>query len=67
MNVIQPGAVDTDLNPADGPLAEGQRAANALGRFGTTEEIASLVAYLVSAEAGFITGTELVADGGHAA
>ncbi|WP_405456263.1 SDR family NAD(P)-dependent oxidoreductase [Streptomyces globisporus] len=67
VNVIQPGAVDTDLNPADGPLAEGQRAANALGRFGTTEEIASLVAYLVSAEAGFITGTELVADGGHAA
>ncbi|WP_219566033.1 SDR family NAD(P)-dependent oxidoreductase [Streptomyces griseus] len=67
VNVIQPGAVDTDLNPADGPLAEGQRAANALGRFGTSEEIASLVAYLVSAEAGFITGTELVADGGHAA
>ncbi|WP_103532655.1 SDR family NAD(P)-dependent oxidoreductase [Streptomyces sp. SM11] len=67
VNVIQPGAVDTDLNPADGPLAEGQRTANALGRFGTTEEIASLVAYLVSAEAGFVTGTEVVVDGGHAA
>ncbi|MDQ0987912.1 SDR family NAD(P)-dependent oxidoreductase [Streptomyces sp. V2I9] len=67
VNLIQPGPVDTDLNPADGPFAEGQRAATALGRFGTAEEVASLVAYLTSAEAGFITGTELVVDGGHAA
>ncbi|MEU6955484.1 SDR family oxidoreductase [Streptomyces sp. NPDC045714] len=67
VNLVQPGPVDTDLNPADGPFAEGQRTATALGRFGTTEEVASLVAYLVSAEAGFITGTELVVDGGHAA
>ncbi|MFJ2024729.1 SDR family NAD(P)-dependent oxidoreductase [Streptomyces sp. NPDC087897] len=67
VNLVQPGPVDTDLNPADGPFAEGQRAATALGRFGTAEEVASLVAYLTSAEAGFITGTELVVDGGHAA
>ncbi|MFD4026204.1 SDR family NAD(P)-dependent oxidoreductase [Streptomyces sp. NPDC058576] len=67
VNLIQPGPVDTDLNPADGPFAEGQRSATALGRFGTTEEVASLVAYLASAEAGFITGTEVVVDGGHAA
>ncbi|MFI1224335.1 MULTISPECIES: SDR family NAD(P)-dependent oxidoreductase [unclassified Streptomyces] len=67
VNLIQPGPVDTDLNPADGPFAEGQRAATALGRFGTAEEVASLVAYLASAEAGFITGTEVVVDGGHAA
>ncbi|MFJ6512491.1 SDR family NAD(P)-dependent oxidoreductase [Streptomyces sp. NPDC091406] len=67
VNLIQPGPVDTDLNPADGPFAEGQRTATALGRFGTTEEVASLVAYLVSVEAGFITGTEIVVDGGHAA
>jgi 3-oxoacyl-[acyl-carrier protein] reductase len=67
VNLIQPGPVDTDLNPADGPFAEGQRAATALGRFGTAEEVASLVAYLTSAEAGFITGTEVVVDGGHAA
>ncbi|MFJ9050841.1 SDR family NAD(P)-dependent oxidoreductase [Streptomyces bacillaris] len=67
VNLVQPGPVDTDLNPAGGPLAEGQRAATALGRFGTAEEVASLVAYLASAEAGFITGTEIVVDGGHAA
>ncbi|MFH9611177.1 SDR family NAD(P)-dependent oxidoreductase [Streptomyces sp. NPDC017448] len=67
VNLVQPGPVDTDLNPADGPFAEGQRAATALGRFGTAEEVASLVAYLASAEAAFITGTELVVDGGHAA
>ncbi|MER7697892.1 MULTISPECIES: SDR family oxidoreductase [unclassified Streptomyces] len=67
VNLIQPGPVDTDLNPADGPFAEGQRAATALGRFGTAEEVASLVAYLAGAEAGYITGTEVVVDGGHAA
>ncbi|WP_228989025.1 SDR family NAD(P)-dependent oxidoreductase [Streptomyces sp. DH8] len=67
VNLVQPGPVDTDLNPADGPFAEGQRAATALGRFGTAKEVASLVAYLASAEAAFITGTELVVDGGHAA
>ncbi|WP_055559481.1 SDR family NAD(P)-dependent oxidoreductase [Streptomyces luridiscabiei] len=67
VNLIQPGPVDTDLNPADGPFAEGQRAATALGRFGTADEVASLVAYLASADAAFITGTEVVVDGGHAA
>lgn len=69
VNLVQPGPVDTDLNPADGPFAEGRRTATALGRFGTTEteEVTSLVAYLTSAEAGSITGTELVVDGGHAA
>ncbi|PCG86609.1 oxidoreductase [Streptomyces sp. WZ.A104] len=67
VNLVQPGPVDTDLNPADGPLAEGQRAATALGRFGTVDEVASLVAYLASPDAAFITGTEVVVDGGHAA
>ncbi|WP_432151336.1 SDR family NAD(P)-dependent oxidoreductase [Streptomyces sp. bgisy029] len=67
VNLVQPGPVDTDLNPAGGPLAEGQRAATALGRFGTADEVASLVAYLASADAGFITGAEVVVDGGHAA
>ncbi|MFD5902697.1 SDR family NAD(P)-dependent oxidoreductase [Streptomyces microflavus] len=67
VNLIQPGPVDTDLNPAGGPFAEGQRAATALGRFGTPDEVASLVAYLASADAAFITGTEVVVDGGHAA
>ncbi|MFD4030813.1 SDR family NAD(P)-dependent oxidoreductase [Streptomyces sp. NPDC058637] len=67
VNLIQPGPVDTDLNPADGPFAAGQRSATALDRFGTTDEVASLVAYLASTEAAYITGTEVVVDGGHAA
>ncbi|MGF1340264.1 SDR family oxidoreductase [Streptomyces flavovirens] len=67
VNLIQPGPVDTDLNPADGPFAAAQRSATALDRFGTPDEVASLVAYLVSAEAAYITGTEVVVDGGHAA
>ncbi|WP_326768726.1 SDR family oxidoreductase [Streptomyces sp. NBC_01591] len=67
VNLVQPGPVDTDLNPADGPFAAGQRSATALDRFGTTDEVASLVAYLASGEAAYITGTELTVDGGHAA
>ncbi|MFE7865739.1 SDR family oxidoreductase, partial [Streptomyces bacillaris] len=55
------------LAPAAGPCPGGRGPATALGRFGTAEEVASLVAYLASAKAGFITGTEIVVDGGHAA
>ncbi|QNE73932.1 SDR family oxidoreductase [Streptomyces finlayi] len=67
VNLIQPGPVDTDLNPADGPFAAGQRGATALERFGTTDEVASLIAYLASEDAAYITGTEVAVDGGHAA
>ncbi|MEU9619113.1 MULTISPECIES: SDR family oxidoreductase [unclassified Streptomyces] len=67
VNLVQPGPVDTDLNPADGPFAAGQRSATALDRFGTPEEVASLIAYLASGEAAFITGAELAVDGGHTA
>ncbi|MEV0323838.1 SDR family NAD(P)-dependent oxidoreductase [Streptomyces sp. NPDC050658] len=67
VNVVHPGAIDTDMNPADGPFAEPQRTATALARFGSPDEVASLVAYLAGDEAGFITGAELVADGGYTA
>ncbi|MGH4032995.1 SDR family NAD(P)-dependent oxidoreductase [Actinomycetota bacterium Odt1-20B] len=67
VNLVHPGAVDTDMNPADGPYAEPQKAATALGRFGSADEVASLVAYLAGEEAGYITGAELVVDGGHSA
>ncbi|WP_399932046.1 3-oxoacyl-ACP reductase family protein [Streptomyces kanamyceticus] len=66
-NLVQPGPIDTDMNPADGPYAEGQSAMTALGRFGSADEVASLVAYLAGDEAAYITGTELSVDGGHAA
>ena len=66
-NVVHPGPVDTDMNPADGPYAEGQAAMTALGRFGTVEEVASMVAYLAGVDAGYVTGAEFSVDGGHAA
>jgi 3-oxoacyl-[acyl-carrier protein] reductase len=66
-NIVHPGPVDTDMNPADGPYAEPQKADTALGRFGSPDEIASMVAYLASGEAAYVTGAEFSVDGGHAA
>ncbi|HSF24132.1 MAG TPA: 3-oxoacyl-ACP reductase family protein [Blastocatellia bacterium] len=64
VNNVQPGPVDTDMNPADGPSADSLRKIIALHRYGRGDEIASLVSYLASAEAGFITGASLKIDGG---
>ncbi|MEI5007989.1 SDR family oxidoreductase [Streptomyces sp. PmtA] len=66
-NVVHPGPVDTDMNPAHGPHAAAQSALTALGRFGTPDEVASLVAYLARPESAYITGAELSVDGGHTA
>ncbi|MGW0701778.1 SDR family oxidoreductase [Streptomyces sp. NPDC002867] len=66
-NIVHPGPVDTDMNPADGPYAEPQKADTSLGRFGTPEEIASMVAYLAGDGAAYVTGAEFSVDGGHAA
>ncbi|MEV8375047.1 SDR family oxidoreductase [Kribbella sp. NPDC056861] len=66
-NVVQPGPVDTAMNPADGPFAEAQREFLALGRFGTVEEVAAAVVYLAGPGGAYITGSELTVDGGHAA
>ena len=64
-NLVHPGPIDTDMNPADGPYAGGQAAMTALGRFGTGGEVASMVAYLAGAT--YVTGAEFAVDGGHAA
>ncbi|MEU7070266.1 SDR family oxidoreductase [Streptomyces narbonensis] len=66
-NLVHPGPVDTDMNPADGPYAEGQAAMTALGRFGTADEVASMVAFLAGPEGRYVTGAEFAVDGGHAA
>ncbi|HWA61295.1 MAG TPA: SDR family oxidoreductase [Caulobacteraceae bacterium] len=65
VNVVQPGPVDTDMNPADGPWADAGRAQTALGRFGDVRDVAALVAFLASDEAAFITGASLNVDGGY--
>jgi 3-oxoacyl-[acyl-carrier protein] reductase len=66
-NVVQPGPIDTDLNPADGPFAGAQIADLALDRFGTTTEVAAAITYLAGPNATYVTGTELTIDGGHTA
>jgi 3-oxoacyl-[acyl-carrier protein] reductase len=64
VNNVQPGPIDTDLNPAAGDWAAPQKAMTALGRYGTVEEVAALVAFVASPEAGYITGANLTVDGG---
>ncbi len=64
VNNVQPGPIDTDLNPAAGDWAEPQIAATALKRYGTVEEVAALVSFLASPEAAYITGANLTVDGG---
>ncbi|WP_327151665.1 3-oxoacyl-ACP reductase family protein [Nocardia sp. NBC_01329] len=64
VNVVQPGSTDTEMNPADSPPADAQRAATALGRYATATEIASAVAYLAGEGGNFVTGSTLTVDGG---
>lgn len=67
INNVQPGPIDTDLNPADSDFAEGLRKLMALPRYGAAEEVAAMVAYLAGPEAGFVTGASLTIDGGFTA
>jgi 3-oxoacyl-[acyl-carrier protein] reductase len=64
VNNVQPGPIDTDLNPASGDWAVPQKAATALNRYGHVEEIAAMVAFLASPESSYITGANLTVDGG---
>ncbi|MFF9485049.1 SDR family oxidoreductase [Streptomyces sp. NPDC014676] len=64
-NIVHPGPIDTDMNPAGGPHADGQAAMTAVGRFGRAEEVAETIAHL--AGAAYVTGAEFSVDGGHAA
>jgi 3-oxoacyl-[acyl-carrier protein] reductase len=67
VNVVQPGPVDTDMNPADGPFSDLMRSNMAIPKYGSGAEIAGAVAYLASPEAGSVTGSSLTIDGGFAA
>jgi NAD(P)-dependent dehydrogenase (short-subunit alcohol dehydrogenase family) len=64
VNLVQPGSIDTDMNPAHGPSAETLRRFMALGRYGKADDIANAVAFLASAKAQYITGSTLTVDGG---
>jgi 3-oxoacyl-[acyl-carrier protein] reductase len=67
VNNVQPGPIDTDMNPDEGDFAEVQRSRTALGRYGRPEEVAAAVAFLAGPAAGYITGTTLNVDGGFSA
>jgi len=67
VNNVQPGPVDTDMNPADGPMKEMMHSVMALKRHGRPSEIAALVAFLAGPEAGYITGAQHTIDGGFGA
>jgi 3-oxoacyl-[acyl-carrier protein] reductase len=64
VNNVQPGPIDTDLNPAAGDWAVPQKAATALDRYGHVDEVAALVAFVAGPEASYITGANLTVDGG---
>jgi 3-oxoacyl-[acyl-carrier protein] reductase len=64
VNNVQPGPIDTDLNPAAGDWAVPQLANTALKRYGQVDEVASLVSFIAGPEAAYITGTSLTVDGG---
>ena len=64
VNNVQPGPIDTDLNPASGDWAAPQIAVTALKRYGHVDEIAAMVAFIAGPEAAYITGASLTVDGG---
>ena len=64
VNNIQPGPIDTDLNPATGDWAAPQKAATALDRYGRVDEVAALVAFVAGPDSSYITGANLTVDGG---
>ena len=64
VNTVDPGSTDTEMNPANGPHAEGQRGLSALGRFGVPQDVAAAVLHLAGPGGRSITGTSILVDSG---
>ncbi|KTD55566.1 acetyoacetyl CoA reductase [Legionella santicrucis] len=67
VNNVQPGPIETELNPATGDWAVPQKAVTALNRYGSVDDIAAMVAFVAGPEASYITGANLTVDGGMSA
>ena len=64
VNNVQPGPIDTDMNPDDGELAESLKKVGVLGRYGHTSDVAAVVSFLAGAQSGYVTGANINVDGG---
>ncbi|ALG05918.1 SDR family NAD(P)-dependent oxidoreductase [Kibdelosporangium phytohabitans] len=64
-NLIHPGPIDTEMNPADGPTADDNRAVVALGKYGEAWDVAAAVSYLAGESGRYVSGAELAVDGGY--
>ncbi|MDR7134967.1 NAD(P)-dependent dehydrogenase (short-subunit alcohol dehydrogenase family) [Lysobacter niastensis] len=67
VNTVHPGPTDTDMNPDGGPVSQIVGPGMAIGRYGKPEEVAHVVAFLAGPQAAFVTGADVVADGGFTA
>jgi 3-oxoacyl-[acyl-carrier protein] reductase len=67
VNIIQPGLINTDMNPSNGPFSMQMLKEVALGRYGDPKDIGAAVAFLASNDAQYITGVTLNIDGGQSA
>ncbi|SMD00450.1 SDR family NAD(P)-dependent oxidoreductase [Kibdelosporangium aridum] len=64
-NLIHPGPIDTEMNPADGPMADENRGHVALGKYGEAWDVAAMVSYLAGESGRYVTGAEIAVDGGY--
>ncbi|WP_218831530.1 SDR family oxidoreductase [Bordetella genomosp. 9] len=64
VNLVRPGPIDTDMNPADGPIAAAVLPSLSIARYGKPREVAQAVAFLAGPDAAYITGSGILVDGG---
>ncbi|ODR20501.1 oxidoreductase [Mycolicibacterium porcinum] len=67
VNNVQPGPIDTDMNPAEGESADERKRVGVLGRYGNTGDVAAIVSFLAGPESGYVTGANWNVDGGYTA